>query len=99
MLIEGGATWATVVATWALVCMRGDVLISVAALHSHMALRFLRGYCLFKWAGMAVGVLVDAPLMGTLVTGVGKSMVCVILWLPSIWGVGTLGGVFTLGTS
>jgi hypothetical protein len=93
--MEGGAPQAAAVATWALVHMRGDVLIGVAALRSHTACRFLRCSHLVELVGMLVG----APLLlGTLGTGVCVSMECVILLLSSIWGVGTLGGVCTLRT-
>jgi hypothetical protein len=40
VLMEGGATRAAAVGTWALVCARGDVLVGVAALHSRAARRF-----------------------------------------------------------
>ena len=38
--MEGGATRAAAVATWALVHTRGDVLVGVAALRSRATLRF-----------------------------------------------------------
>ncbi len=79
VLMEGGATWAASVATWALVCTRGYVLIGVAAFHSLMACCFLRHSCLVESVGMLVGLLVDAPLLGTLRTGVCVSMERVIL--------------------
>jgi hypothetical protein len=96
--MEGGATWDASVATWAPVRMRGDVLIGVAAFRSHMACRFLRHSRLVESVGMLVGLLVGAPLLGTLGTGVCMSMEHVILLLTLIWGVGTLGGGCTLGT-
>ncbi len=96
--MEGGATWAAFVATWALVCTQGDVLIGVAAFCSHTARRFLRRSRLVELVGMLVGLLVGAPLLGTLGTSVCMSLECVILLLTSIWGVGTLGGGCTLGT-
>jgi hypothetical protein len=75
--------------------MQGAVLIGVDALRSRTACRFLRRSRLVK----SVGMLVGAPLLlGTLGTGVCVSMECVILLLSSTWGVGTLGGVCTLGT-
>ncbi len=75
--------------------MRGAVLIGVAALRSCTACHFLRRSRLVELVGMLVG----APLLlGTLGTGVCISMEYVILLLSSIWGVGTLGGVCTLGT-
>jgi hypothetical protein len=98
VLIEGGATRAASVATWALDCMQGDVLIGVAAFCSCTACRFLRRSHLVELDGMLVGLLVGAPLLGTLGTGVCGSMECVILLLTLIWGVCTLGGGCTLGT-
>ena len=41
VLMEGGATWAAAVATWALVCTQGDVLVGVAVLRSRAVRRFL----------------------------------------------------------
>jgi hypothetical protein len=98
VLMEGGATWAASVATWALVCMQGDVLIGVAAFCSCMAHRFLRHSRLVELVGILVGLLVGAPLLGTLRTGVSMSMERVILLLTLIWCVGTLRGGCTLGT-
>jgi hypothetical protein len=98
VLMEGGATWAASVATWALVCTQGDVLIGVAAFRSRTACRFLRHSHLVESDGMFVGLLVGAPLLGTLGTGVCVSMERVILLLTLIWGVGSLGGGCTLGT-
>jgi hypothetical protein len=94
----GGATWAVSVVTWALVCMQGDVLIGVATFCSRTACRFLRHSRLVELVGMLVGLLVGAPLLGTLKTGVCVSVEHVILLLTLIWGVGTLGGGCTLGT-
>ncbi len=68
--MEGGVTWAASVATWALVCTRGDVLIGVAAFCSRTACRFLRRSRLVESVGILVGLLVGAPLLGTLGTGV-----------------------------
>jgi hypothetical protein len=96
--MEGGATQAASVATWALVCTRGDVLIGVAAFRSCTARRFLRRSHLVELVGMLVGLLVGAPLLGTLETGVCVSIEHVIFLLTLIWGVGTLGGGCTLGT-
>ena len=96
--MEGGATWAAFVATWALVRMQGDVLIGVTAFCSRTACRFLRRSHLVESVGMLVGLLVGAPLLGTLGTGICMSMEHVILLLTLIWGVGTLGGGCTLGT-
>ncbi len=75
--------------------MQGDVLIGVAALRSRTACRFLRRSRLVELVGMLVG----APLLlGTLGTGVYVSMdERMILLLSSLWGVGTLRGVCTLG--
>jgi hypothetical protein len=94
----GGVTWAASVATWDFVCMRGDVLIGVAAFHSRMARCFLRRSRLVESVGMLVSFLVGAPLLGTHGTGVCMSMEHGILLLTSIWGVGTLGGGCTLET-
>jgi hypothetical protein len=96
--MEGGATWAASVDTWALVCTQGDVLIGVAAFCSHTACRFLRHSRLVELVGMLVGLLVGALLLSTLGTGVCMSMEHVILLLTLIWGVGTLGGGCNLGT-
>ncbi len=96
--MEGGVTWAASVATWALVCVRGDVLIGVAAFCSRTARHFLRHSHLVELVGMLVGLLVGAPLLGTLGTGVCMSMERVILLLTLIWGVGKLRGGCTLGT-
>jgi hypothetical protein len=98
VLMEGGATRAAFIATWALVRTRGDVLIGVAVFCSRTAHCFLRRSHLVESVGMLVGLLVGAPLLGTLGTGVCKSMERVILLLTLIWGVGTLGGGCTLGT-
>ncbi len=98
VLMERGVTWTASVATWVLVCTRGDVLIGVAAFCSRTACRFLRHSRLVESVGMLVGLLVGAPLLGTLGTGVWVSMERAILLLTLIWGVGTLGGGCTLGT-
>jgi hypothetical protein len=92
--MEGGVTWAAALATWALVCTRGDVLVGVAALHSCAACRFLMRSCLAELAGMLVGV----TLLSTLGTDGRASMERVILLLSSLWVAGTLRGVCTLGT-
>ncbi len=55
-LMEGGATQAAAVATWALVCTRGDVLVGVAVLRSRAAHRFLMHSRLAELVGMLVGV-------------------------------------------
>jgi hypothetical protein len=94
VLMEGGATRAAAVATWALVCTQGDVLVGVAALHSRAARRFLMCSCLAELVSMLVGI----TLLSTLGTDGCASMEHVILLLSSVWVVGTLGGVCTLGT-
>ncbi len=55
VLMEGGATRAASVATWALVCTQGDVLIGVAAFRSCMACRFLRRSPLVELVGLFAG--------------------------------------------
>jgi hypothetical protein len=92
--MEGGATWAAAIATWALVHTQGDVLVGVAALRSRAARRFLMRSRLAELVGMLVGV----TLLSTLGTDGRASMEHVILLLSSVWVVGTLGGVCTLGT-
>jgi hypothetical protein len=94
VLMEGGATWAAAIATWALVCMQGDVLVDVAALCSRAAHRFLMRSCLAESVGMLVGV----TLLSTLGTDGHASTEHVILLISSVWVAGTLGGVCTLGT-
>jgi hypothetical protein len=94
VLMEGGATWAAAVATWALVCMQGDVLVGVAALRSRAACCFLMRSCLAELVGMLVGIM----LLSTLGTDDGASMEHVILLLSSVWVAGTLRGIRTLGT-
>jgi len=92
--MEGGVTCAAAVATWALVCERGDVLGGVAALRSRDDRRFLMRSRLAE----SVGMLVVATLLCTLGTDVCTSMECVILLVSSLWVAGTLGGNCTLGT-
>ena len=92
--MEGGATRAAAVATWALVCARGDVLFGVAALRSRAARRFLMRSCLAELVGMMVGV----TLLCTLGTDGCESMERVILLLLSVWVADTLGIACTLGT-
>ena len=70
MLYAGGANCAAVVATWARVHMRGDMLIVGSALRSLAACHFCMHSCLMVGIGKAVGLLVDALLMGTLGNGV-----------------------------
>ncbi len=62
----GNATHAAAIATWACVCMRGDVLIVGSALLSHAALHFQMRSCLMESVGVAVDLLVGALLMGAL---------------------------------
>jgi len=92
--MEGGATCAAAVATWALVRARGDVLGRVVALRSRAACRFLMCSCLAESVGMLVGV----TLLCTLGTDGCASMERVILLVSSVWVAGTLGGNCTLGT-
>ncbi len=92
--MEGGATRAAAVATWALVCARGDVLFGVVALRSRAARRFLMRSRLAESVGLMVGV----TLLCTLGTDGGKSMERVILLLLLVWVAGTLGSACTLGT-
>ncbi len=80
VLMEGGATWAAAVATWALVRAQGDVLVGVVALHSCAARRFLMHSCLAELVGMMVGMM----LLCTLGTDGCKSMEHVILLLLSV---------------
>jgi hypothetical protein len=94
VLMEGGATWAAAIASWALVCTQGDVLVGVAALHSHVAHHFLMHSCLAELVSMLVGI----TLLSTLGTDGRASMEHVILLLSSMWVAGTSGGVCTLGT-
>ncbi len=56
VLMEGGVTRAAAVATWALVCARGDVLFGVAALRSCTTCRFRMRSHLDESVGMFVGV-------------------------------------------
>ncbi len=94
VLMEGGATWAAAIATWALVCTQGDVLVGVAVLRSRAVRRFLMRSCLAESVGMLVGI----TLLSTLGTDGCTSMERVILLLSSVWVAGTLGGICTLGT-
>jgi hypothetical protein len=77
--MEGGATWAAAVATWALVRARVDVLVGVVALCSCAARRFLMSSRLAKSVGMLLGV----TLLCTLRTAGCASMERVILLLIS----------------
>ncbi len=94
VLMEGGATRAAAVATWALVRAQGDVLFGVGALRSCAARRFLMRSRLAESFGMMVGL----TLLCTLGTDVCARMERVILLLLSVWVAGTLGIACTLGT-
>ena len=94
VLMEGGATRAAAVATWALVCTRGDVLVGVAALRSRTTGRFRMRSRLADSVIVLVGIL----LLSTLGTDGCASMERVIRLLSLVLVAGTLGGVGTLGT-
>jgi hypothetical protein len=97
VLMEGGATRAAVVATWALVRARGDVLFGVVALRSRTTRRFRMRSRLAESVGMFVGV----TGLCTLGTDGCASMEHVILLLSILLVAGTLRvmlGVCTLGT-
>ncbi len=107
MLNAGGATCAAAVATWACVRMHGDVLIIGSARRSRAAGPFRTRSRLMESVGGAVGLLVGsgaigllvgALLMGTLGNGVIMLIECVILLLASVWGMGILAVICTLGT-
>jgi hypothetical protein len=98
VLNAGGATRAAAIATWACVRMCGDVLIVGSALLSRAARRFQTHSHLMDLVGGAVGLLVGVLLMGTLENGVVMFIECVILLLASVWGMGILEIVCTLGT-
>ena len=93
VLMEGGATRAAAVATWALVCARGDVLFGVAALRSRTTRRFRMCSRLAELVGMFVGV----TSLCTLGTDGCVSMERVILLLSLSVVAGTFGGTCTLG--
>jgi hypothetical protein len=95
VLMEGGATRAAAVATWALVCARGDGLVGVAALRSRTICRFQMRSRLADSVGMFVGV----TGVCTLGTDGFAIMERVILLLSSLLLVaGTFGGTCTLVT-
>jgi hypothetical protein len=73
--MEGGATRAAAIATWAMVRAQGDVLGGVAALRSRAARRLLMRSRLAESVGMLVGV----TLLCTLGTDCCASMEHVIL--------------------
>ena len=92
--MDGGVTCATAVAIWALVCMRGDVLVGKVALHILVARRFRMRSRLAESVVLVVGIM----LLSTLRNDGCASMERVILLLSSVWVAGTHGGVGTLGT-
>jgi hypothetical protein len=94
VLLEGGATCAAAVATWALVRAREGVVIGVAALLSCDTRRFLMRSLLADPVGMFVGITV----LCTLGTDGCTSMEHVTLLLSSVLVAGTYGGTCTLGT-
>ncbi len=107
MLNAGGATCAASVATWARVHMCGDVLNIGSACGSRAARHFRTRSRLMESVGgvvgllvgsRAVGLLVHALLMGTLGNGIVMFIECVILLVASVWGMGILAVVCTLGT-
>jgi hypothetical protein len=89
VLMEGGATRAAAVATWALVRTRGDVLSGVAALRSRTTRRFQMRSRLADLVSMLVGVM----LLSTLGPDGCASMELVIRLLSLVLVEGTLGGV------
>jgi len=93
VLMEGGATRAAAVATWALVRAQGDVLFGVAALRSLTTRRFQMRSRLAELLGMFVGV----TGLCTLGTDGCASMERVILLLSISVVAGTFGGTCTLG--
>ena len=60
--MEGGAPRAAAVATWALVCTRGGVLVGVVALRSRATLRFRMHSHLADSVIVLVGVMVLSTL-------------------------------------
>ena len=94
VFMEGGATRAAAVATWALVRARGDVSVGVAALRSRTTRRFRMRSRLADSVGMFVGITVLC-ILGT--EGC-VSMERVILLLSLLLVAGTFGGTCTLGT-
>jgi hypothetical protein len=94
VLMEGGATRAAAIATWALVRTQGDVLVGVAALRSRTTRRFRMSSRLTD----SVIVLVGVMLLSTLGTEGCASMERVIHLLSLVCIAGSPGGVCTLGT-
>ena len=80
VLITGRAIWTAAVATWALVCTHGDVLVDVVALHIPTTCRFRMHSCLAEF----VIVLVAVTLLSTLGTDGCVSMERVILLLTLV---------------
>jgi hypothetical protein len=98
VLNAGGIACAAAVATWACVCMCGDMLIADSALHSRDARHFRTRSRLIESIGGAAGLLMGALLMGTRGNGVVMFIECVILLLASVWGMGILAVICTLRT-
>ncbi len=98
MLNAGGTTLAATVATWACVHMRGDMLIVGSVLHSRAARRFRTRSHLMELVGGVVGLLMGVLLMGTLGNGVVMFIERIIHLLASVWGMGILAVICTLGT-
>ncbi len=94
VLVEGGATRAAAVATWSLVCARGDVVIGLVALLSPDTRCFQMRSLLADPVGMFVGVTV----LCTLRTDGCASMEHVTLLLSSVLVAGAYGGTCTLRT-
>jgi len=94
VLMEGGATRAAAVATWALVRARGDVLFGVVALRILTTRRFRMRSRLAESVGMFIGV----TGLCTLGTDGCVSIERVIFLLSIVLVVGTFGGTCTLGT-
>jgi hypothetical protein len=106
VLMEGGATFAAAVATWALVRARGDGLVVVAALRSRMTRRFRIRSRLADSVGMFVGIT-GLCTLGTdgfaVMERVSLLLTSLLLVAGAFGGTGTLGtrgmlGVCTLGT-
>ncbi len=94
VLMEGGATRAASIATWALVCARRDVLVGVAALRSRTTCRIRMRSRLADLVGMFVG----STILCTLGTDGCASTERVILLLSILLVAGTFVGTCTLGT-
>ncbi len=94
VLLEGGATRAAAVVTWALVRARGDVVIGVATLLS----RDTRRFRMRSLSADPVGMFVGVTMLCTLGTDGCASMERVTLLLSSVLVAGTYGGTCTPGT-